>query len=256
MEMYTGLDAMAWGQWSPESWDEIQTDNPYFRGVIAAYGEPALDVGCGAGRLLLHLIADGLEVEGCDRSGEMLAYCRNYAASRGLNPVLYEQAMQQLDLPRRYRTIFIPCGSFMCISSHEEAQEALRRLHAHLEPGGALVFNTYLPRYSYADGLDHEPIASPWCSRGEQTLADGKRRIAISHRVVTFDLVDQVETSEKYFELYEGDECVRQEVHRDETRWYFKYELLLMLEKAGFRNVSFRTDYPDRYALCVSGERA
>src|SRR3954453_9282007 len=94
MEMYTGLDAMAWGQWSPQSWDEIQHDTSFFRSAIAAYGEPALDVGCGAGRMLLRFLADGLDVEGCDRSGEMLAYCRGYAASRGLNPVLHEQAMQ------------------------------------------------------------------------------------------------------------------------------------------------------------------
>ena len=30
----------------------------------------------------------------------------------GLDPVLYEQQMQQLDLPDRFNAIYIPCGGF------------------------------------------------------------------------------------------------------------------------------------------------
>ena len=55
--------------------------------------------------------------------------------------------MHELDLPRRYRTIFV-CGGFGLGSTREQDLEALRRLHDHLEPGGMLVLDNEVP---YAD---------------------------------------------------------------------------------------------------------
>lgn len=68
-------------------WAEFNTDGPeieYFRRKIAAYGEPVLDVGCGAGRLLLPYLGAGLDVDGCDISADMLELCRERAAAVGL----------------------------------------------------------------------------------------------------------------------------------------------------------------------------
>jgi cyclopropane fatty-acyl-phospholipid synthase-like methyltransferase len=48
---------------------------------------------CGAGRLLLAYLQEGLDVEGVDISGDMLAVCREAAEAAGLHPVLYEQPM-------------------------------------------------------------------------------------------------------------------------------------------------------------------
>jgi SAM-dependent methyltransferase len=254
-EFYRGLDAMAWGLWAQGNWDEPQHDAAFFQTLIEQNGGVALDVGCGTGRLLFRFLRTGLDVEGCDRSEEMLAICREIAVQHGLNPILYHQAMQALELPRRYRTIFIPCGSFMCIPSHEEAMEALRRFYAHLEPGGVLVFNTYLPRRSYDGAHDHGPLPSPWGLPSEETRSSDGARLVIRSRTVSFDLVEQTDTSEKWFQLYQDGCLLREEVHGGQGRWYFKYELLLMLEKAGFRNIMLRSDYPDRFALCVSGHK-
>jgi SAM-dependent methyltransferase len=53
----------------------------------------------------------GLDVDGCDISPDMLALCRDRAEREGLSPNLYQQAMHELDLPRRYRAIYV-CGGF------------------------------------------------------------------------------------------------------------------------------------------------
>src|SRR5512145_2745630 len=87
-------------------WAEFNTTGPeidYFRPYVEA-GQPALDVACGTGRLLLPYLRDGLDADGCDVSPDMLAECRAAAAREGLAPNLYAQAMCALDLPRRYRT--------------------------------------------------------------------------------------------------------------------------------------------------------
>jgi SAM-dependent methyltransferase len=84
-------------------WSEFKHDGPeiaYFQGFIQDGGEPALDLGCGTGRLLLPYLRAGLDVDGCDVSADMLALCSEQAAREGLSPTLYEQAMHELDLPR------------------------------------------------------------------------------------------------------------------------------------------------------------
>jgi SAM-dependent methyltransferase len=79
---YRGLKAQAWdllrGDYS--SWP----DRPFYLAAIRQFGEPALDVGCGTGRLLLDYLAQGVDCDGVDNSPEMLALCRQKAAQLGL----------------------------------------------------------------------------------------------------------------------------------------------------------------------------
>jgi len=57
---------------------------------VATTGQPALDVGCGTGRLLLDFLASGMDIDGVDNSPEILALCCETAQQRGLEPRLYE----------------------------------------------------------------------------------------------------------------------------------------------------------------------
>src|SRR4051812_12563647 len=94
-------------------WSEFSEDGPeiaYFRKFVER-GQPALDVACGTGRLLIPYVADGLDVDGCDVSADMIALCREKAEQQGLSPTLFVQAMHELEPTRRYRTIFV-CGGF------------------------------------------------------------------------------------------------------------------------------------------------
>src|SRR5262245_31100417 len=94
-------------------WAEFNLDGPEidFFGCYVEAGQPALDLAGGAGRLLVPYLRAGLDVDGCDVSEDMLARCRERAEREGLTPTLYAQALHELDLPRRYRTILL-CGGF------------------------------------------------------------------------------------------------------------------------------------------------
>src|SRR5262245_28563016 len=102
-----GLVARWWAEFNEAGPEELA----FYRAMIEQSGQPALDLACGTGRLLLPLMHAGLDVDGCDISPDMLALCRAKATEEGLEPQLYQQAMHDLDLPRQYRTIFI-CDSF------------------------------------------------------------------------------------------------------------------------------------------------
>lgn len=127
-----GLIAQYWAQFND---DFRPHEIPYFRRFIEDDGQPALDVGCGTGRLLIPYLRSGLDVDGCDVSPDMIALCREKAAREGLSPQLHVQPMHDLDMPRRYRTIYV-CGAFGLGSTRDQDTEALRRFREHLDPVG------------------------------------------------------------------------------------------------------------------------
>lgn len=122
--------------------------------------------------MLLTYLAEGLDVSGSDISRDMLTACRQDAARLGLEPTLYEQPMQELAVPGRFRTIYIPCGSFSCIMDRQEALQTLRRCHDHLAVGGALAFNVFPVGINYAEPpADNFP--TPWAPAIQVDLPDG-----------------------------------------------------------------------------------
>ena len=240
---WTGLAALVW---DPSGGDEAQDDHDFIKRVIEQNGEPALDMGCGTGRLLLRYLAAGLDVDGVDTSADMLAICRQKAGERGLpEPRLYQQGMQALDLARRYQTIYIPCGSFVLLTDRNDAWEALRRFYAHLEPGGMLVFNVFWP-FTPGEPLSDNPNGSDgeWGSLFDHTLPDG--RVMKQHvKREKIDRVEQLLLAKRRYQLYEEDQLVAEEVFDANERWYFKQEMILMLEKVGFKDIEVKGNWSE-----------
>lgn len=222
---------------------------PYFRKFVEGDGQPALDVACGTGRLLLPYLRAGLDVDGCDVSADMIALCREKAERERLSTNLYVQPMHELDVPRRYRTIYV-CGAFGLGSTREQDAEALRRFHEHLEPGGTLLVDIEVP---YADPKQW----SLWLEDGRSTLPEppkprrpGGREVAsdgaeyeLRSRYVALDPLEQRVSLEMHVELWRDGELEAEEVRQLDIGLYFKGELLLMLERAGFRDVVVHGDH-------------
>ncbi len=240
---WTGLAAQVW---DPSGGDTPQKDHDFIRALIEADPGPALDIGCGTGRLLLRYLAAGLDVDGIDTSPDMLNICREKAAQQNLpQPNLYEQAMQALDLPRTYQTIFIPCGTFVLVTEREEALEALRRFYAHLKPGGTLLVSAFWPS-NKGEALDKEVVYSvgQWRPLFDTELPDGM--LMRQHiRQTSINATDQVFTAERRYRLYRDDELLQEEIFAANERWYYRHELALLLENAGFQNVEIKGNYSD-----------
>ena len=65
-----GLIARYWAEFND---DFRPHEIPYFQRFVEDGGEPALDVACGTGRLLLPYLRAGFDVDGCDVSADMFA---------------------------------------------------------------------------------------------------------------------------------------------------------------------------------------
>jgi SAM-dependent methyltransferase len=225
---YIGLMALAWDplRGDTSGWP----DRSFYLDLIRERGEPVLDVGCGTGRLLLDFLALGIDVDGVEISGEMLAICRTKAAAAGLDVEgrLFEQAMEALDLPRRYRTILVPSSSFQLVVEPAAASEALRRFHDHLVPGGTLA----LPFYSLTEAADES-----WTE--EVDLPDGSRVRRVSRSWV--EAGTRVEHTDETYELVRDGLVVatQHQVRSPAVRGYAPDDARAALEAAGFVDRAF-----------------
>jgi SAM-dependent methyltransferase len=236
-------------------WAEFNTSGPeieYFRRFVEAGGGPALDVACGTGRLLIPWLAAGLDVDGTDISEDMLALCRERAEREGLSPTLYAQPMHELDLPRRYRTIVV-CGGFGVGSNRQRDFQALERFHDHLEPGGTLVLDNEVPYagpgygrlWSYWTEAGRAELPAPWRHPGERRRGSDGSEYELRTRTVSLNPLAQSVTYEMRARMWRGGDFVAEDEHRIDLMLYFKDELVLMLERAGFREVEVRGGYDD-----------
>lgn len=235
-ELYSGFAAEMWAAYDEKGWDHA-----YYKAVILANGGPALDVGCGTGRLLRSYLQAGMDVDGVDISADMLAHCRRLAHAQGLRePTLYHQPMQALDIPRRYATIYVPCGSLACVMERDEVRETLRRFHRHLEPGGELVFNLFIEEEQTAG----KTFPSDWVGWSKADLPDG-RKLQVDRRVMKADRIDQAVTEQRRYRIYDGETLVHEETRTGGYRWYTHNEALWMLEANRFRVEKVNGDYKD-----------
>ena len=238
-------------QWWAEFNDDFRSHEiPYFQRYVER-GQPALDVACGTGRLLLPYLRAGLDVDGCDVSGDMIALCREKAERDGLSPTLWVQAMHELDPPRRYKTIYV-CGAFGLGSNRAQEFEALRRFHEYLEPAGTFLLDIEVP---YADAgqwpnwLKEERSSLPEAAKlRERRRASDGSELALSSRMVDFDPLEQRVTLEMHAERWRDGTLEAEEKHVLHVDLYFRNELLLMLERAGFRDVVVEGDHNDAEA--------
>lgn len=244
-----GLVAMWWAEFG----DEVDRGIEYFRSYVEA-GQPALDVACGTGRLLIPYVRDGLDVDGCDVSPDMIAACREKAEREGLAPTLFVQPMHVLDPRRSYRTIFV-CGGFGLGSTREQDAQALRRFYEHLEPGGTLVLdneNPYAPGNPWQCWQKEERTNLPreWAplETVERRRGSDGAEYALDSRLVDLDPLEQRATYEMRAAMWRDGELVREERHTLHINFYFVHETLLLLERAGFADVLVHGDHREEPA--------
>ncbi len=234
-------------------WAEFNDGGPeiaYFQRFVES-GQPALDVACGTGRLLIPYLKAGLDVDGCDVSSDMIALCREKAELAGLSPTLFVQPMHELDPPRTYRTIFC-CGGFGLGSDRDQDAQALRRFYDFLEPGGMLVLdneNPYVAEYPWRYWVRSERVGIPreWPPLEEAERRRGSDGAEYAHqsRVVDIDPLEQRATYEMRAAMWLDGEFAREELHTLHLNYYFTNELRLMLEEAGFADIVLHGDHTE-----------
>lgn len=227
-------------------WANFNVDGPeigFFRTFVAD-GQPALDVGCGSGRLLVPWLVDGLDVDGVDASADMIEACRAAARATGCEPNLYVQPTHRLDLPRRYRTI-VNCGSFGLGGSRADDVEALRRQFAHLLPGGVLALDFQVDEFVDERWRRWHPRPADDTPppRHERRPAHDGFHYSLRHRIVDVDVAERSVVREMAAWQWRDDELVAHEAHLLVVNVYSSAEIVSLLTSVGFADVRVQGGY-------------
>jgi SAM-dependent methyltransferase len=148
MTMHDQYDRIA--RYYDLSHDRLADDIPFLLKLAAETGGPALEPGCGSGRLLVSLARAGHAVTGVDNSPEMLARAEARLAGEPAgvrNRVrLLTADMKKLSLPggEPYGLIFFGYNTFMHLDE-VGAGATLKRLRPFLRSGGLLVIDVANP---------------------------------------------------------------------------------------------------------------
>lgn len=184
-------------------------------------GGRILDLACGTGNSAAPLLMRGYEVTGVDASEAMLEVARrNHPQADWLHG-----EFTSFSAPGRFSLVQSVFDALNNLLAPEQMLSTLRRVHAHLEPGGIFMFDintSHGLRDLWEGGFVQGWLGSDWY--GWTHSWDGASMIA---------------TIEAGF-LIDSQEWL--EVHRE--RAYEQDEIRTLLDKAGFRDVEI-IDFPD-----------
>ncbi|RXZ77610.1 class I SAM-dependent methyltransferase [Paenibacillaceae bacterium] len=236
-----------YGELCTEVYDLTKEIGQSFSGDVEYYLEKLkdckgriLEAMVGSGRVIIPLLESGLIVDGVDYSPKMLASCRRRCDERGLTPNLYEANLQELSLPQKYEAIIIPGGSFLLIEQREESLRVLHRLYDHLEPGGQLILDLFLPDNNY-----NSSEIGRWGGAATYHLPNGDL-ITIEEKCVETDLFyNQYRISYLKYEKWRDGVLIQTELQRFALRWYGIEEFKFILESIGFSDVNVCADFED-----------
>ena len=209
-------------------------DVAFYRDAARKYGSPALELGCGTGRVTLAIAEAGHRIVGLDISRKMLE--RAAAKRQALRPDARERIqfihgdMTRFDLGEKFRLIIIPFRPFQHILELEDQIRCLECAKKHLTSGGRLIVDFF---QTDAERM-HDPKYFNESLLTEYRLPDG-RHVRLSERVVAFHRALQRNDVEMIFDVTHPDQRKERLVMAWTLRYFFRYEVEHLLARCGFR---------------------
>jgi SAM-dependent methyltransferase len=127
-------DAIVWHDVECGSYD---ADLPLWEELAEAVGEPILELGCGTGRVALHLARRGHGVHGLDTDASLLEALEERAAAAGLDVPTERADIRTAPLPdESYRLVIAPMQLIQLLDGPAGRSAALGNVAGALRPGG------------------------------------------------------------------------------------------------------------------------
>lgn len=213
-------------------------DLPIYDQLTLIKPPPYLEVGCGTGRVLSHLLVQkpkdtqGLYLTGVDISEEMLSICRSKATSfideGDLNVVRHDFSVDALQ-GQRYNAAFITFFTLNYIPEHLQ-QSFLTHIGDSLNPDGIIAIDCFFPYIKW-----HPEVAGHWNNREPIIVDEGQIEFQEKAEMVT----PTIEQREWIFTEPNG------EINKITTnRMYLSPEKVKgLLESSGFTDIQRISDY-------------
>lgn len=139
--------------------DELRGDEEPAVARLAEFAGdgPALELAIGTGRIALPLAATGIRVDGIELSPAMIEQLRAKPGGDALKVTCGDMAV--VELPDRYKLVFIVFNSIMNLTTQEEQVECVANAARHLTDDGVFLVENVVPDPMYSlrrdrDGVD------------------------------------------------------------------------------------------------------
>ncbi|OYD14830.1 hypothetical protein CH333_07130 [candidate division WOR-3 bacterium JGI_Cruoil_03_44_89] len=209
----------------------LTEDIPFYVDYAKLSGGPALELGCGTGRVLVPIAKGGIEIWGLDISMPMLEIAKKKIGN--LSPVARRRTkliygdMKEFKLGRKFPYIFIAFRSFQSLLTKREQGACLDCVFEHLSKNGIFIIDLFAPR--------HDLLA---CEKKSLYLGksyDKEKDIYITRRAeVAYDFVNQTLKEDRFYEWTDKEAHLHCRIWTLEISYLFRYEAELLLEEHGF----------------------
>lgn len=198
-------------------------------------GHPVLELAVGTGRVAIPVAQAGIPVVGIDRSPAMLAQARRKARDAGLEAdrlQLLQADMQTFRLSQHFGLAYIPYRGFLHLMNPEEQKQALGNIHSHLQEGGRLVLNFFVPDLSVI-AAHLTPLGAAFLRQIEAPGESG-RALLISGTKLYDPYTQRIEELWSVEEVDTDGQVVNRRYLPLKLRWIYRYEMEHLLELCGF----------------------
>jgi SAM-dependent methyltransferase len=125
--------------WHDAECGAYEADLPLWSEMAARADGPLLELGCGTGRVTMHLARIDFRVTAIDDSAELTGELRRRAADAAVNLRVETVDASSFDLGERFGLVIAPMQLIQLLDGPQARIRCLRAAAAHLAPGGRLA---------------------------------------------------------------------------------------------------------------------
>jgi ubiquinone/menaquinone biosynthesis C-methylase UbiE len=200
-------------------------DLEFYLEQIKNAGGPVLEIGVGTGRIFTEALKQNADIHGIDISENMLDVLREKLPASEHHRVT-QADMMDFDLGRKFKLIIVPFRIFMHLQTIDEQLNALRCINEHLSQDGKLVFDVFIPNLKRITEILENKL--------EHTAEYEPGKTVERYLTSVPDNINQVINITFTFKWKENGEEMSEE-DSFPFRYYFRYELVHLIVRAGLR---------------------
>ena len=133
------------GKWYDLLYPELKQSKYDFYNDLIKKNQPALEIGCGSGKLYLKYLEQGYDVYGLDISQIMIQSIID--KSTDLKPKLFHDNVVNMDLNKKFNLIYYPSNSITHHTSVNELIKVFENCYNHLNDNGVFAFDLFVPSF-------------------------------------------------------------------------------------------------------------
>ena len=213
-------------------------DTRFFLEEITGSKGRVLEIGAGTGRFIVEALKNGSDVYGLDISRSMIEKLKEKIPVEHHNRLWVQDAVT-MRLPYKFSLVLAPFRVFSHLIAADDQIKCLNNIWDHLEPGGRLIFDLYVPNLRLLlDGIHNQ-------TDFEGEYEEGRRL----RRVVSMkaDLVNQISSVRMDF-IWDEQGMERQASWEFDLRFFFRFEIEHLIRISKLKLEAIYGDY-ERHAL-------